>query len=231
MRYEKVHGFDGLDTAQMRTLQEELRSRIVTRRLEREPRIASGVDLAYDGNSAIAVMVTLDIESLEILEEVHAVAGVTLPYIPGYLAFRELPPFLQAWERAEVVPDIVFFDAQGQMHPRRMGMATHASLFIGKPTVGVAKSRLLGSYEEPGMEAGASSPVYDGGKVVGVALRTRASVSPVFVSAGNYITLQEAIGQTMRFATGRSRIPLITDLADKRTKALKRALQAARSAS
>jgi len=134
MRYGHVHGFDGLDTARMRELQNALRGRIMTQRLEAEPKVASGVDLAYDGNRAICVMVTLDINSRELLEEVHAVAEVTMPYVPGYLAFRELPPFLNAWERARVEPDIVFFDAQGQMHPRRMGMATHASFFLHRQT-------------------------------------------------------------------------------------------------
>ena len=224
MRYEKVHGFDDLDTEKMRAIQERLREQIVTQPLEKMPGIASGVDLAYHGGRAVAVMVTMEIESREILEEVHAVADVTMPYIPGYLAFRELPPFLQAWERARVEPDIVFFDGQGQLHPRRVGIATHASFFIGKPTVGIAKSRLLGRFEEPGMEAGAASPVYDGGEIIGTVLRSREGVSPVFVSAGNFITLEEAVAQTLRFVTPKSRVPLITGLADRRTKMLKKSL-------
>lgn len=110
------------------------------------------------------------------------------------------------------------------MHPRRMGIATHASFFIGKPTVGIGKSRLLGSYEEPGVETGSVSLVRDGGEVIGAVLRSRAGVNPVFVSAGNLITLEEAIAQTMRFVTPRSRVPLITGIADKRTKTLKQSL-------
>ena len=224
MRYEAVHGFDDLRTERMRAIQEGLRERIVTRKLPKTPRIASGVDLAYAGDKAVCVIVTMEIESLEILEEVSVVADVGLPYIPGYLAFRELPPFLKAWNKATVEPDVVFFDGQGQLHPRRMGIATHASFFIGKPTVGVAKSHLFGSYEEPSMEAGSLSSVYDGGEIIGAVLRSRANVRPIFVSAGNAVTLEEAVELTMRFVTPRSRIPLITGIADKRTKALKKTL-------
>jgi deoxyribonuclease V len=221
MHYEAIHDFDDLSTGRMRALQEELRARIVTRPLKKVPRIASGVDLAYAGGKAVAVIVTMEIDSLEILEEVSVVADVGLPYIPGYLAFRELPPFLKAWNKATVEPDVVFFDGQGQLHPRRMGIATHASFFIGKPTVGVAKSHLFGSYEEPSMEAGSLSSVYDGGEIIGAVLRSRANVRPIFVSAGNAITLEEAVALTKRFITPKSRIPLITGLADKRTKAIR----------
>ncbi|MEJ2500981.1 MAG: endonuclease V, partial [Campylobacterales bacterium] len=215
MHYEAIHDFDDLSTGRMRALQEELRARIVARPLKKVPRIASGVDLAYAGGKAVAVIVTMEIDSLEILEEVSVVADVGLPFIPGYLAFRELPPFLKAWNKATVEPDVVFFDGQGQLHPRRMGIATHASFFIGKPTVGVAKSRLCGSYEEPAMEAGSLSPVYDGEEVIGAVVRSRANVRPIFVSAGNAITLEEAVALTKRFITPKSRIPLITGLADK----------------
>jgi deoxyribonuclease V len=224
MHYEANHDFDDLSTGRMRAFQEELRARIVARPLKKVPRIASGVDLAYAGGKAVAVIVTMEIDSLEILEEVSAVTDVGLPYIPGYLAFRELPPFLKAWRKATVEPDVVFFDGQGQLHPRRMGLATHASFFIGKPTVGIAKSRLCGSYEEPAMEAGSLSPVYDGEEVIGAVVRSRANVRPIFVSAGNYITLEESVALTKRFVTPKSRIPLITGLADKRTKVLRRRL-------
>jgi deoxyribonuclease V len=226
MHYEPIHDFDDLRTERMRAIQNDLREKIVTQRLPKKPKVASGVDLAYFDGKAVAVMVTMAIESGEILEEVWAVAEAGFPYIPGYLAFRELPPFLKAWQKATVEPDVVFFDGHGQMHPQRMGIATHASFFIGKPTVGIAKSHLFGSYEEPSLEAGARSEVYDGAEVIGVVLRSRANVSPIFVSAGNRITLEEAVALTMRFVTPKSRIPLITGIADRRTKAIKKALLA-----
>jgi deoxyribonuclease V len=221
MHYEAIHDFDDLSIGRMRALQEELRARIVTRNLKTVPRIASGVDLAYAGDKAVAVIVTMEIDSLKILEEVHAVSKVNLPYIPGYLAFRELPPFLKAWNKATIEPDVVFFDGQGQLHPRRMGIATHASFFIGKPTVGIAKSRLCGRYEEPATEAGSLSPVYDGEEVIGAVVRSRANVRPIFISAGNFITLEEAVELTLRFVTSKSRIPLITGLADRETKQIR----------
>jgi deoxyribonuclease V len=224
VQYEAVHDFDDLSTARMRAIQEELRERIVTQKLPKTPKIASGVDLAYAGDKAVCVIVTMEIESLEILEEVSAVADVGLPYIPGYLAFRELPPFLKAWQKGTIEPDVVFFDGQGQLHPRRMGLATHASFFIGKPTVGIAKSRLCGSYEEPAMEAGSLSRVYEGEEVIGAVVRSRANVRPIFVSAGNFITLKEAVALTKRFVTPKSRIPLITGIADKQTKLIKKSL-------
>ena len=229
MQYEPIHDFNDLSTERMRTIQENLRERIATKPLPKRAEIASGVDLAYFGSRAVAVMVTMALDTLETLEEVWAVADVGLPYIPGYLAFRELPPFLEAWKKAKVEPDVVFFDGQGQMHPRRMGIATHASFFIGKPTVGIAKSHLFGSYGELSPEAGAVGEVRDGSETIGAVLRSRAGVSPLFVSAGNLITLEEAVALTLRFVTPRSRIPLITGIADRRTKEIRNALLAGES--
>jgi deoxyribonuclease V len=231
MHYEPIHDFSDLRLERMREIKNSLRRQIVTKRLPKKPQVASGVDLAYFDGKAVAVMVTMAIESRDILEEVWAVAEAGLPYIPGYLAFRELPPFLEAWKKATVEPDVVFFDGHGQMHPQRMGIATHASFFIGKPTVGIAKSRLFGSYEEPSAEAGSVSDVYDGAETIGAVLRSRANVRPIFVSVGNRITLGEALALTKRFVTPGSRIPLITGIADRRTKEIKKLLLAGQAVS
>jgi deoxyribonuclease V len=118
---------------------------------------------------------------------------VAFPYIPGLLAFREVPAVLAAVEKLQVAPDLFIFDAQGLAHPRRMGLATHAGLLLDWPSVGCAKSRLVGAYVEPGLERGDTSPLLDGTEQIGTIVRTRAGVKPVFVSIGHKTDLDTAV--------------------------------------
>jgi len=116
-----------------------------------------------------------------------------MPYVPGLLSFREAPACIEAAEKLEDEPDVFIIDGQGIAHPRRLGIAAHLGLFFDRPTIGCAKSRLTGEFEEPGADRGASTPLTDKGEVIGAVVRTRATVKPVFVSVGHKCTLEDAV--------------------------------------
>lgn len=143
---------------------------------------------------------------LEILEKKFFVSQVVFPYIPGLLSFREAPLLLGALAKIKREPDIILFDGQGIAHPRRMGIATHLGLFLEKPTIGCAKSLLVGKYLHPGGRKGSYSLLEDKGEVIGAAVRTRKEKKPVFVSPGDGIDLMTSIEIVLR-CTGRYRLP------------------------
>lgn len=192
------HSWD-VDAAEARRIQAE-----VWRQLIHEPGVApdqiravAGVDNAYhlkgDPPMAFAVVVVLSFPGMERLEVVYGRAPVTFPYIPGLLTFREGPAILDAFERLTVIPDVVLFDGQGIAHPRRVGIATHMGVVLGRPSIGVAKSRLTGSYEEPPDQTGAWTPLIDRDELVGAVLRTRTGHTPLFVSPGTMMDVATAV--------------------------------------
>lgn len=184
------------------------------------PRVVSGVDLSFQANKAIAVITTFDYRSLSLIDVTWATDFVKTSYIPGFLAFRELPIFLKAWEKLQIEPEIVFFDGQGYAHPRRMGLATHASFFIEKPTIGIAKSKLIGDYVEPGYKKGDYSFLYHKNEKIGIVLRTKDKVKPVFISPGNWLDFNDSLEFTLHFCT-KYRVPEITRIAHLYTQNLK----------
>jgi len=153
----------------------------------------------------------LKFPELEEVDRSLVVTEVNFPYIPGLLSFRESPALIKAWEKIKIAPDVVMIDGQGIAHPRRFGIASHFGVLVDKPTIGCAKSLLVGVYEEPKGEAGNFSYLYDSGEIIGVALRTRDNVQPVFVSIGHKITLDESIQIVMKTVRG-YRIPEPTRL-------------------
>lgn len=220
MHYNDLHPFKGLSRDAMEQLQEKLVPEISAEILGLTPRYVCGVDVAYDRrqNRGYCAIVTLDYKSGEICDTVYSEGEVYLPYIPGFLAFRELPLFLSAWEKQQIKPDIVFFDGNGRMHRKRFGIASHAGLFIGIPTIGIAKSYLCGVSEELGELAGDQAQVEEGGEIIGVRLRTKKGCKPVYVSVGHGLSLEEALKHTVHLVESRYRIPRITRLADKASK-------------
>ena len=160
----------------------------------------------------IAAVVVLEFPSLVPMESVTAMRPIEFPYVPGLLSFREAPTILDALERLKTLPDVMMFDGQGCAHPRRLGLAAHLGLFFDTPTIGCAKSRLTGSFEEPSPEKGSHSPLMDGNDVIGAVVRTRANVKPVFVSVGNKCLLKDAIEITLACTT-KYRLPEPTRLA------------------
>ncbi len=163
------------------------------------PQYVAGVDIsAPDADGWVrGAIVVLRWPELTLAEVRIGRAQPPVPYVPGYLAFREVPAAEDALERLETVPDVILVDGQGMAHPRRFGVACHLGLTAGVPTIGCAKSRLTGRWEGLAAERGASAPLVDRGEVIGAALRTRTGVSPVFVSVGHRIDLETAIDLTL----------------------------------
>ena len=210
-----------LSYAETRRVQVELAGRVEFVPLAKEPEIIVGLDCAFsgDGKRTFAAAVVLRMIGLrggqagqpgrfefEQVETATAERETRFPYIPGLLSFREAPVCLEAVAKLQEQPDVFMIDGQGVAHPRRLGLASHLGLFFDKPTIGCAKSRLVGKYEEPGSERGAYSLLCDGDDAIGAVVRTRSRVKPVFVSVGHKCTLEDAIRITLACAT-RYRIP------------------------
>lgn len=173
-----------------RELQERLRSRVV-RSGSLEPRVVAGVDVCEkDGLARAAIVVCRDLEPIE---EVTAELPIDFPYLPGLLSFRELPPLLAAWRKLRTRPEAVIVDGQGYAHPRRFGLACHFGVLVDLPTVGCAKSWLIGDHDEPARARGAWTPLEDGGETIGAALRTQDGRNIVYVSIGHRLSLATAV--------------------------------------
>ena len=185
----------------------------------------AGVDLAYwkedDGEYAVCCIVVIDIVTHKVIEKKHFRGRIEVPYMPGFLAFRELPLVLKTVELLETKPDIYVFDGNGYLHPRHMGIATHASFYLDKPTFGVAKSYFRvdkrTDYIEPENEAGSFTDIVIDGEVYGRALRTHRNVRPIFVSVGNHISLETACQLALMLTDQDSHVPVPTRLADLET--------------
>ncbi len=170
----------------------------------------AGADVSWDRKSprheVYAAVVVLEFESLQVVEVAGVRARARFPYVPGYLSFREIPPLLAAFAKLEAVPDLIVCDGQGRAHPRRFGLACHLGVILDRPTLGCAKSRLIGEYREPGPRRGAHTRLLEGGEVIGEVVRTRSGVKPVFVSVGHRISLETARRTALRLAP-RYRLP------------------------
>ena len=188
-------------------------------------RRVAGVDAAFaDGGRVIrAAAVMLEYPGLVLTDQVLVERPTTFPYVPGLLSFREVPALLEALGQLPAAPDLILCDGHGYAHPRRFGLACHLGLWLDTPTIGVAKSRLTGSHDEPGPAKGDVAWLLAGKgdrprERLGAVLRTREQVKPVFVSAGHRISLRTALALTLACAT-RYRLPEPTRLADKLSKA------------
>lgn len=168
------------------------------------PRLVAGLDVSMERGSDVgyAGIVVLALPTLETVEEVAAVAPIPMPYVPGLLSFRELPPVAAAWERLRTVPDALIFDGQGYAHPRRFGIACHGGLLFGRPSVGCAKSILVGTHAPLPPERGARAPLVDRGETVGTAIRLRERTNPVFVSPGHLMDVETAVAVVLSVSTG-----------------------------
>lgn len=196
----------------------------------------AGADLAYwkEGSAEYAVccIVVLDYRTHKVVEQVSFMDRVKVPYIPGCLAFREIPLFEEAYGKLKNIPEVIFFDGNGYLHPRHMGLATHAGILLDAATVGIAKSYYkIGDTDfiMPKQEDGAYTDIRVGGEIYGRALRTHADVKPVFVSVGNKIDLDTAVFMAMGLTEKTSHIPLPTRLADLMTHEERRKFQDART--
>ena len=207
MKTIKLHEWD-LSCAEARQLQLRLAQRVRFAAMRKSPKIIAGLDCAFskDGKQIFASAVVIDLSDFSIIETATATRKVDFPYIPGLLSFREAPACIDAIEKLKNTPDCLIVDGQGIAHPRRLGIASHIGLLIDKSTIGCAKSRLIGTFDEPGSKKGNFSPLIDCSKEIGAVLRTRTDVKPVFVSVGHKCTLEDAISVVLRCTT-RYRLP------------------------
>ncbi|ABA20443.1 Endonuclease V [Trichormus variabilis ATCC 29413] len=199
------------------TIQEELRHQVITQDQFTQPvQYVAGVDMGFeaDGTISRAAVAVLSFPDLQVVETSLAYRPTSFPYIPGFLSFREIPAVLDALEKIQTKPDIILCDGQGIAHPRRLGIASHLGVLLNIPTIGVAKSLLIGRHEELADTKGSWQPLIHRGEIIGAVLRTRVGVKPVYVSSGHKISLPTAIDYVLR-CTPKYRLPETTRVADK----------------
>jgi len=201
----------------------DMRRRMVVAPLRPLPRFVAGADVAFstDKQTVLAAAVVYDREARQIVEIAHATVPAEVPYVPGFLSFREGPALRLAIGKLKRPFGVICFDAHGYAHPRRCGLASHLSIELDVPGVGVAKSRLIGTFDDPPENAGASSPLMDAGEQIGLVLRTRDCTNPIFISIGHRVDLPTAAELALACCT-RYRIPEPTRQADIEVAKLKR---------
>ncbi|EDX75973.1 Endonuclease V superfamily [Coleofasciculus chthonoplastes PCC 7420] len=197
-------------------IQNQLSREIITSDQLGEVKYVAGVDVGFEDNYAIsrAAVAVLSFPELQLIEQAIARRPTNFPYIPGFLSFREVPVVMDALSQIKITPDLILCDGQGIAHPRRFGLACHLGLLITVPTIGVAKSRLIGQHEELPPEKGNWQPLRHRGEVIGAVVRSRTGVKPLYVSPGHRISLPTAIDYVLR-CTPKYRLPETTRWADK----------------
>ncbi|HET7108171.1 MAG TPA: endonuclease V [Candidatus Acidoferrum sp.] len=230
----RKHRWD-IAPAEARKVQEELRAHWIGKDAFGEIRTVAGLDASFivtgsqalkkpvgrwsrlrEANQTIGCVVMYRFPEMEELERAYAIRPLEFPYVPGLLSFREIPVLLAALRKLKTMPDLLFCDAQGYAHPRRLGLASHLGVVLDFPTIGCAKSRLIGAHNSLPQKAGSWVPLLDekaGGERIGAVLRTRAGVKPIYVSQGHRVSLETAIRLTLSVTDG-FRIPRPTRDAD-----------------
>lgn len=229
MDHRNLHSWD-VGTEEAREIQRDLRDRVLREVPEGfSPRLVAGLDMSIGRGErkGYAAAVLVDLESMETVEEATAAETVEFPYVPGLLSFREIPALTAAWSCLDRRPDAAIFDGHGYAHPRRLGLACHGGLVFDVPSVGCAKSVLIGEHGELGTRKGSTADIRAGGdggegdERVGVALRTREEVRPVYVSVGHRMDLETAVRLVLD-ASPRYRIPEPVRRADRLVGRLRR---------
>jgi deoxyribonuclease V len=224
MRYQERHPWQ-VTPAEARRIQQHLRHDVKIGTYVQDIRYIAGADIsvARFAPTVYAGVVILDYASLEVVERQGVITRTDFPYIPGLLSFREAPALLQVFSQLEITPDIVVCDGQGIAHPRGLGIASHLGLILDVPTIGCAKSRLIGQHQEPAPSRGAHTPLLGtDGAIIGAVLRTKDDTKPVFVSVGHKMNLSQALNVLLHCGRG-YRIPEPTRLADQYVGAMRRA--------
>jgi deoxyribonuclease V len=205
MKYLKLHPWN-VNYKEAVEIQKKLKKQIILKNSFKNlnGKLIAGADVSYDKeiDRFYAGIVVFELQTMQKIEEVTASGKVSFPYIPGLLSFREAPILLRAFSKVKKTPDIIILDAQGIAHPRGIGLASHIGLLLNKPSIGCAKTRLIGEYDNVGKEAGYYSQLTVKGKVVGIVLRTRKNVKPVFVSPGHKIDLATSIDLVLKSCRG-----------------------------
>ena len=204
-----------ISPAEARALQEKMRSQVILRDELGEVRYVAGTDCAFKEKGSItrAVVAVLSFPGLELIEYAVAERPTDFPYIPGLLSFREVPTLLEAFGKLKQLPDLLLCDGQGYAHPRRFGIACHLGVALDLPSIGVAKSRLIGSHKEPAEAAGSQTPLLDKGETIGAVLRTKDRTNPLYISCGHQVSLSSAVEKVLACCRG-YRLPDTTRWAD-----------------
>jgi len=213
VKIDAIHDWD-ISAAEAISLQKSLAARIIYDHPLEVGRMTAvgGVDVSVKDDPVTgaavshAAVTVLSFPDLQVIETVTATMTTPFPYIPGLLSFREGPVILKAIENLQTIPDAFIFDGMGRAHPRRIGIASHMGLWFNKPTIGCGKTLLIGSYDDPAHERGAYSPLIDRGELVGVVLRSRPNVKPLYISVGHLCDLATAVEVVMR-CVGKYRLP------------------------
>ena len=218
MRVQDLHPWD-VDPTEARAIQSRFAGQVSLEDTVAPDQIrtVAGIDNSYvkkNGETiAFAAVVVLSFPDLEPIETAVASRPVAFPYVPGLLSFREAPAVLAACADVRSEPDLLLFDGQGYAHPRRFGLACHLGLALDRPSIGCAKSRLVGRFDEPERVFGARSPLEDRGEVIGAALRTRPRHAPLFVSPGHKISVATAVALALACCRDGAFMPVPTRLA------------------
>lgn len=197
-------------------IQEQLRAEIITSDQLGTVNYVAGVDMGFEAEGTIsrAAVAVLSFPSLQLQESAIARRPTSFPYVPGFLSFREIPAVLDALEKISITPDLILCDGQGIAHPRRFGIACHLGLLVNMPTIGVAKSLLIGKHEEVPQERGSWQPLWHRSETIGAVLRTRTGTKPLYISSGHRVSLPTAIEYVLH-CTPKYRLPETTRIADK----------------
>jgi len=204
--HDTIKTFESITPRQAAILQNELRDSVISRDDFGEIKFVGGVDVGVKDGVAVAAVVTFKYPSLTHVQTVTATRKAAFPYVPGLLAFREIPVILSAFVKLARRPDIIMVDGHGYAHPRRFGLACHLGVTLGIPAIACGKSRLVGEYHEPAPMRGSVEDLIADGEVIGKVLRTRDNVKPVFISVGHRVTLETAVRIALELARGK-RLP------------------------
>jgi len=215
--------YDDISSQDAKKLQNELRNNIQIEPLAEEVKTVGGADISFDIGSSVmhAAIVILKLPDLSPVSRSLVSFEVDFPYIPGLLAFREMPVLLSAWDQLPTKPDVLILDGHGLAHPRRMGIATHFGIETDHPTMGCAKNILTGSHDELGATKGDRAPLIDDGDKVGIALRSRTKVNPIYISPGHKLSFDDAYSIAMQVLT-KYKLPRTTRLAHQWANKLRR---------
>lgn len=206
----------GLTVEEAIAIQQQLRKEVILEDQFKSVQYVAGVDMGFENSGTIsrAAVAVLSFPDLQLQESAIARRPTSFPYIPGFLSFREIPAVLDALEKINTIPDLILCDGQGIAHPRRFGIACHLGIIIDIPTIGVAKSLLIGKHEQLPETRGSWQPLQHRGETIGAVLRTRTGTKPVYVSSGHKVSLPTAIEYVLR-CTPKYRLPETTRIADK----------------
>jgi deoxyribonuclease V len=213
MEIKRLHPWD-VTTAQARDIQSGLSGCVSAKPLTHPVKLIAGLDVSVSRfeKTGRAAAITVDYPSMELVDVQLFDGPITFPYVPGLLSFREAPVALAALEKLRQVPDLVLIDGQGLAHPRRLGLASHLGLCLDIPTIGCAKSRLIGKHDEVPAERGCHVSLYDDREVIGEVVRTKTNVKPMYISVGHKIDLTSAVQWVLQ-CSGDYRLPVPTRLA------------------